>query len=230
MTMVITAERGRVVGRLARVQLMPAWSVEVAGVVETVEASADGALIALEDGDAYRVDARTGAAIALPGLGLAWHAPGDLVTGGAAGGSIPPDKMPEPPRPTLPAVKPPPPPKDPNLVPPPIATPWPPPPPMADSWQYTLYELTGGLRARNDYALPPPVAPSAARGPADSPLLVTSGPGLRNVLVIDPHRGDPVRRVTLPEEAGAGLVFGTVVDGKPIAGAVLAKPLRVVLF
>jgi hypothetical protein len=230
MTMIISAERGRVVGRLARVELLPAWSLEVAGVVESVEPSADGAVIALEDGDAYRVDARTGAAIALPGIGLVWRAPGDVVTGEAAGGPIPPDKMPAPPRPKLPLPKPPPPPKDPNLVPPPIATPWPPPPPMADSWQYTLYELTGGLRARNDYALPPPVVPSSARGPGDSPLVVVYGPGLHDAIVIDPHRGNPLRRVTLPDEAGPGLVFGTVVDGKAIAGAVLAKPLRVVLF
>ena len=230
MTMVIAAERGRVVGRLARVELLPAWSLEVAGVVEKIERSADGALIALEDGDAYRVDARTGAAIALPGLGLTWRSPGDLVTGEAAGGPIPPEKMPAPPKPKLPLPRPPPPPKDPNLVPPPIATPWPPPPPMAESWQYTLYELTGGLRARNDYALPPPVAPAAARGPADSPLVVEYGPGLREAIVIDARRGDPLRRVHLPEEAGSGLVFGTLVDGKPIAGTVLAKPLRVVLF
>ena len=230
MTMVIAAERGRVVARLARVDLMPAWSVEVAGVVESVQRSADGALIALEDGDAYRLDARTGAAIALPGLGLIWRSPGDVVTGEAAGGPIPPEKMPVPPRPRLPLVKPPPPPKDPNLVPPPIATPWPPPPPMADSWQYTLYELTGGLRTRNDYALPPPVAPAAARGPADSPLVVEYGPGLKEAIVIDARRGDPLRRVHLPEEAGSGLAFGTIVDGKPIAGTVLAKPLRVVLF
>jgi hypothetical protein len=229
MTMVVSAERGRVVGRLARVEMTPAWSLEVAGVVAEIAASGDGAMIALEDGDAYRVDARTGAAVALPGIGLHWRSSGDLVTGEAAGGPIPPDRMPEPPKPQAPVRKPPPP-KDPELVPPPIATPWPPPPPMPESWQYTLYELAGGLRTRNDYALPPPVAPAAARGAGDSPLVVAYGPGLREAIVIDPRRGDPLRRVHLPEEAGPALWFGTVVDGKQIAGAVLAKPLRVVLF
>jgi hypothetical protein len=60
--------------------------------------------------------------------------------------------------------------------------------------------------------------------------VVASSPGLREVLVIDPRNGDPLRRVQLPEDAAPGLVFGTIVDGTPIAGAVLQQPLRVVLF
>jgi hypothetical protein len=233
MTMVISAERGRVVARLADVQLVPAWSLEVAGVVKAITASADGVLVELEDGDAYRVDARTGTPTALPGLGLGWRAPGDLVTGEAAGGPIPPEPLPEPPKPKqLPAkrvlAKQAPAAKDSDEKPPPIATPWPPPPAMADSWQYTLYELSGGLRARNDYALAPPVAPAAARGPGDSPLVVAYGPRLRELIVIDPRRGDPLRRVRLPDEASP--VFSTMIDGKPVAGVVLAKPLRLVLF
>lgn len=232
MTMVISAERGRVVARLADVQLAPAWSVEVAGVVKAITASGDGVLVELEDGDAYRLDARTGAPTALPGLGLTWRASGDLVTGEAPGGPIPPATMPEPPPapkqpPAKKAKQPPAAAADSDDRPPPIATPWPPPPPMADAWQYTLYELSGGLRARNDYALAPPVAP-AARGPGDGPLVVAYGPGLRELIVIDPRRGDPLRRVHLPDEAGP--VFSTMIDGKPIAGVVLAKPLRLVLF
>jgi hypothetical protein len=231
MTMVVSAERGRVVARLADVQLAPAWSLEVAGVVKAITVSADGVLVELEDGDAYRVDARTGVPTALPGLGLVWRAPGDLVTGEAAGGPIPPATMPEPPKPKQPPAKTrkaPSPPKDADEHPPPIATPWPPPPPMADSWQYTLYELSGGLRARNDYALAPPVAPATARGPGQSPLVVAYGPGLRELIVIDPRRGDPLRRVRLPDEASPA--FSTMIDGKPVAGVVLAKPLRLVLF
>jgi hypothetical protein len=112
--------------------------------------------------------------------------------------------------------------------PPPIATPWLPPPPGPPAWQYTLYELDGALRARNDYALESPVAPAGARGPAGSPLVVASGPGGREILVIDPARGDPLRRVRLPDEAGP--TFSTIVDGKPIAGTIVAAPLRLVLF
>ena len=122
--------------------------------------------------------------------------------------------------------------REPELEPPRLWTPIAPPPPLGASWQYTLYELTGALRARNDYALSPPIAPAptAARGPAGSPLVVASGPGLREVLVLDPRTGDPVKRVQLPDTAAHGLVFGTVVDGTPVAGALLAAPLRVVLF
>jgi hypothetical protein len=42
--------------------------------------------------------------------------------------------------------------------------------------------------------------------------------------------GDPVHRVRLPDDAPEGTVFGTVVGGAPIAGVVLAAPLRVVVF
>ena len=101
---------------------------------------------------------------------------------------------------------------------------------MASSWQYTLYELAGGLRARNDYALTPPITPAAHRGPRDSPLVVQSGPGLREVLVLDSRTGDPLRRVQLPEDAVPGLAFSTILDGKPVVGTLLAKPLRVVVF
>ncbi|MBV8758206.1 MAG: hypothetical protein JO257_13045 [Deltaproteobacteria bacterium] len=227
MTMVVSAERGRVVGHLAHIELTPAWSLEVAGVVAQILPSEGGALVVLEDGDAYRIDARTGVATALPGLGLVWRAPGNLVTGEAAGGPIPPSPLPTPappPRPKAPVGKPPP--VDPNFTPPPIATPWPPPPPMPDSWQLTLYELTGGLRARNDYALPPPIALSQRSG--DAPFVVVSGAAAREALVIDPRRGDPLRRVHLPDEAASA--FSTIVDGAPVTGVVLAKPLRVVLF
>src|SRR6185312_9503952 len=195
MTMLVTAERGRVVGRLVHADLVPAWSLDVAGVVARIEPSDAGALVVLEDGDAYRIDARTGSTVAVPGLGLVWRAPGDLVTGEAAGGPIPPSPMPRPPPPPKPkpqlgkqpAV-------DINFLPPPIATPWPPPPPMVASWELTLYELAGGLHARNDYALEAPIAPGP-RGPGQAPLVVESGAGAREALVIDPARGDPVRRV-----------------------------------
>ena len=106
-------------------------------------------------------------------------------------------------------------------------TPIQPPPALGNSWQLTLYELTGALRARNDYALAAPIAPATARGPIGSPLVVASGPGLREVLVLDPRTGDPQRRIVLPQD---GLVFATIVDGTPVAGVVLAAPLRAVLF
>src|SRR6185295_1309090 len=85
-TCLVTFERGRLVVRLPSSGLLPAWSLAVDGVVRSVAASADGVLVELEDGDAYRIDLRTAAASPIAGLGLAWRAAGDLVTGDTAGG------------------------------------------------------------------------------------------------------------------------------------------------
>lgn len=230
-TLAITAERGRVVARLGIGGLLPVWSVAVAGVVRSLAPSGAGVLVMLEDGDAYRIDARTTAIVALPGLGLAWHAAGDLVTGHTLGGPIPGPAPPVPPPTLAQLLRRPVPISRPEIAtPPPMSTPIKPPPPLGDSWQLTLYELSGGLRARNDYALAAPVAPPAARGPRGSPLVVAYGPGFHEVVVLDPRTGDPVRRVRLPDDAPPGATFGTVVDGSPVAGTLLASPLRVVLF
>ena len=106
-----------------------------------------------------------------------------------------------------------------------IATPWPPPPPMPASWELTLYELAGGVRARNDYPLQPPITPAVRAWGA--PFVVASGPLGRDLLVIDNVSGDPLRRVALPD---AGIAFSTIVDGRPVVGTILAGPLRAVLF
>jgi len=228
-TIVITYERGRVIARVPHLGMIPAWSLAVDGVVSSIAPSKDGVLVALEDGDAIRIDAQTGAAAGIAGLGLAWRAAGDLVTGATLGGPIP-----GPPRPPAPpplrrrtAQGRPIPPEDPES--PRLWTPIPPPPPIGDSWQYTLYELTGGLRARNDYAITGAVTPARARGPAGSLLVVAYADG-RELIVLDPRTGDPLRRVALPIDAPAGVAFSTVVDGTPVAGTVLASPLRIVLF
>ena len=227
-TFVITAGRGRVTARVGN-GLLPVWSVAVAGVVQHLVRAGDGVLVALEDGDAYRIDARTAAITAMPGLGLTWGADSDMVTGHTVGGPLPGAPRPTP-APTLAQLL-----KRPMQIlhgdldiPAPMSTPIPPPPSLGDSWQLTLYDLAGGLRARNDYAVVAPAA-LAARGPAGSPLVVTSGPGHRDVLVLAPT-GDPVHRTRLPDDAPEGTVFGTVVGGAPIAGVVLASPLRVVVF
>ena len=231
-TWMITAERGRVVARLGVGGLLPVWSVEIAGVVRALAPSGDGVLVVLEDGDAFRIDARTAEIVGLPGLGLAWHAAGDVVTGHTLGGPVPSPAPPLAPPPLLTQRlrRPPPILRGEIDTPPPMSTPITPPPPLGDSWQLTLYELAGGLRARNDYALSPPVMPPAVRGPPGSPLVVSYGPGLHEVVVLDPRTGDPLRRVHLPDDAPPGAVFGTVVNGSPIAGTLLASPLRVVLF
>jgi hypothetical protein len=230
-TLLVTAERGRVVARLGAGGLLPVWSVAVAGAVRSLAPSGAGVLVVLDDGDAYRIDARTAARVAVAGLGLDWHAAGELIAGATVGGPIP-GPAPPPPKPTVTQLL-----KRPLQIlrgeintPPPMSTPITPPPPLGDSWQLTLYELGGGLRVRNDYALSAPISGLAPRGPAGSPLVVVYGPGLREAVVLDPRTGDPVRRVRLPDDALPAAVFGTVVDGSPVAGAVLASPLRVVLF
>ncbi len=226
--LLITAERGRLVARLPHVRMLPVWSIEVAGAVRALTAAGDGVLVELEDGDAYRVDLR-GTVSALPAIGLAWGAAGDIITGMAPGGPVPPNPLPIPKLPP-PPIGPPPPARPPtNFEPPPIATPWPPPPPMSASWQATLFDLDGGVRARNDYALAEPIV-AGPRGGAASPVVVSYGSDQNEALVIDPRTGDPLRRVRMPDDVTGALVFGAVVAGKPVAGAVLAAPLRVVLF
>ncbi|MBA3454081.1 MAG: hypothetical protein H0T42_13385 [Deltaproteobacteria bacterium] len=230
-TIVISYERGRLVARVPHLAMVPAWSLAVDGVVVSIAPSKDGVLVALEDGDAIRVDARTGQAAGIAGLGLDWRAEGDLITGSTAGGVIPGVPRPPPPPPlrrrTAQGRRIPPPADDPEA--PRLWTPIPPPSPLGVSWQYLLYELTGAVRAFNDYGITGAVAPARARGPAGSLLVVAYGDG-RELIVLDPRTGDPLRRVALPVDAPAGLAFSTVVDGSPVAGTLLASPLRIVLF
>ena len=78
-----------------------------------------------------------------------------------------------------------------------------------------LKEWIGQKESDVDYVTVPAVHRLAATLDRDDPF---------------PKTGDPLRRVTLPEGAPPGLVFGTILDGKPVAGTVLAQPLRIVLF
>lgn len=229
-TLVASYESGRIVGRVRRLGMLPAWSVAVAGVVTSLAPSGEGVLVELEDGDAVRIDARTAEATAIPGLGLRWRASGDVITGDTLGGPIPGVPAPPPVRVVrpLPYRRLPVPPRDPEAA--PMSTPIPPPPPLGAAWQLTLYELAGAPRARNDYGLAGAVIMAHVRGPAGSPFVVAAGTGPREALVIDPRSGDPLRRVVLPDEALADGLFSTVVDGTPVAGTLLPGPLRVVVF
>ncbi|HUS28537.1 MAG TPA: PQQ-binding-like beta-propeller repeat protein [Kofleriaceae bacterium] len=247
MEMLVVAEHGRVVGRLPRAQMVPAWSIAVNGVVKLIVAAGDGVLVELEDGDAYRIDARTGATMPVAGIGLDWHASDDLLAGDTPGGPVPPqdmlDRVPtsdEPPAAPAPAKKSrkkagkkddkPKEVVDESLgIPPRLPPVWPDPGPLPASWQLTIYEPNGAFRARNDYALEAPITPATARS-AKAPIVVQSGPELRDILLLDPGTGDPLRRVRLPEDAAPGTAFSTIVDGKAVVGVLLANPLRVVVF
>jgi len=224
--LVVTYERGRVVARVPAAQMLPMWSLEIAGVVRALAPAGASVLVELDDGDAYLVDARTAAVTALPDLGLAWRAEPDVIAGSTAGEPIPPDKLPTPP----PEIAKPAPKADNPENPPAMSTPWTVPPPGPPAWQLALFEPSGGVRARDDFALAPPVLPAGARGPAGSPFVVAYGPGARELLVIDARAGDPVRRVQLGDDAELTRAFSTVVDGKPLAGVVLPNPMRVVIF
>ncbi|MDX2091233.1 MAG: hypothetical protein SFX73_25465 [Kofleriaceae bacterium] len=227
-TLVVVYQAGRVVARWPRFDLLPVWSLAVDGVVRGLSASGDGVLVAFEDGDAYRLAARTGERVGFAGLGLGWRALGDLVTGEVAGDWVPgvyPSKAPGPPvKKRFVQVRRPAPPPPEELARPRLWTPIAPPPSAGPAWQLAVYELSGALRARNDYAITEPDA-AHARGPVGSPFVVTYGAGGRGVLVLDPRSGDPVRRAELPEGSA---VFSTVVDGAPVAGAVVPKPLRII--
>ncbi|MEJ7604095.1 MAG: hypothetical protein WKG01_39885, partial [Kofleriaceae bacterium] len=78
-TVLVTYERGRLVVRSPHTSLLALWSLAVDGVVAAISPSLGGVLVELDDGDAFRIDLATGQALPLPGLGLAWHATGDLV-------------------------------------------------------------------------------------------------------------------------------------------------------
>lgn len=238
MLLVVTAERNHVVARLPRVAMAPLWSVAVHGVVVELRAAGDGVVAVLEDGDAYRIDARTGDVTALAGVGPAWQVAGDLILQIADGGPIPVPGWPAAPaavapggkkRPGKTATVAPKPEEGPEGTPPRLVVPIPPPADLRPSWQATWFELTGPLRARNDYALEHPVTPATLRGPL-APVVVVSGRD-PEVLVLDPASGAPLRRVRLPPDSMlVGSAFSTVVDGKPIVGVVLDNPVRVVLF
>lgn len=237
-TYVVAAEGNRLVARVPAAGMLPLWSLAIDGLVLSL-APLDGAVVvALADGDAFRVDLGMTIATPLAGLGLAWSTAGELILGTAPGHDIPGDPAdavitPILADPALPARRrrgrrPPPPP--PEVDRPAIATPHPLPAPLGDAWHLALYHPGGMLRARNEYPLFPPIQPATVRGPGASPIVVLSGPERREVVVIDPASGNPLRRVLLPEDAVPGLVGGALVKGVPMGYAVAARPLRVFTF
>lgn len=242
-SLVVIAERNHVVARLPLAQMVPAWSVEVHGVVASIKAAGAGVLVVLEDGDAYRIDALTGLPTALPGISAEWDVVGDLIASIGEGGPVPPADWPPAAATAQPTAKKAPkrkraapaaktakaavaPAAEPEDSPPRLMKPIAPPPDLRPSFQLALFELTGALRARNDYALQPNVTPGL-RAPG-APLVLVDGND--DLLVLDPERGDPVRRLKGPGWTQRDGVFSTVVDGKPVVGALLETPLRLVLF
>ena len=197
--------------------MVAAWSLVVDGAVASIAPSGEGVLVALDDGDAYRIELATARVIALPGLGLGWQASGELVLGTAIGGPLPAPccrrRSSSSARRATAQTR--------SRGRAPMSVPIVPPPSLGDSFELTLYALHGGLRTRNDYAVGGAIAPRVA----GAPIAIA---GAHEVLVVEPRRGDPVARIPLPERATG--VFTTIVAGAPIAGVILADPLGFVLF
>lgn len=234
-TWLVSAERGRLVARLPAVDMMAVWSAPVHGQIAAIESAGDRVVVSLDDGDAYTVAAATGEIIALPAVGGRWRVGRELLAHESVGGPLfgEPIPLPKPARP-LPPLRPPvrkvv---DDRNPDPPELWKPIAPPPIVGRAWHLALYQLDGGFRVRNEYALGA-VQPTTARGPAGSPLVVAYAPDGENVhvLAIAPTTGDPLRQVRIAAStAEGGQTFATVVDGTPLAGIVLARPLRAVTF
>ena len=96
---------------------------------------------------------------------------------------------------------------------------------MAASTQLSLFAPTGALVLRADYALTPPVA-LGARGDRDAPIVVATGMGGRDIVAIDPVRGDATRVMRLPGTLAGGKVFATAVHGRRVIGLIVGSPLR----
>jgi len=71
---------------------------------------------------------------------------------------------------------------------------------------------------------------AGARGRDPRAPLVVGDAAARQAILLDPVSGLPLRRVALPEGADPDLLFATAVDGRPVAGAILAQPLAIALF
>ena len=227
-------ERGRVVARLARVGMVPAWSLAVAGVVRAIAPSARRR--ARRARGRRRATGSTRAPASRPRCpASAWRG-GRPATSSPArppGGPIPPSPMPACRRRPRPAAEAAPPAGDRRrrtTVPPPMSTPWPPPPPIGDSWQLTRSTSSpaGYARATTTRSRAP-IAPARPRARRAARSSSRTAPACARCSCIDPRTGDPLRRVA-PARRRAPDVFATIVDGKPVAGVVLAQPLRVVLF
>jgi hypothetical protein len=223
-------ERGRLVARIPAAGLAPLWSLRVNGAVRALAPTGGGVLVTLEDGDAYRVD-EDGSVVAVAGIGLAWSASDDLLVGGMLGDVIA-QPMPTGIPPPAPAahrwplkppvrVKPPEALAD-DAIGPPLSTPVVLPPPIGRAWQLGIFERSGAIRVRNDYALAEPVV-VGLRGPGAPIVVAGKTADGTDALVLDPRTGDVESRAALPA--------GSVIVATPAgAFAVLAHPLTIVRF
>jgi hypothetical protein len=222
-SLVFVYARGQLSALVPRAAMVPAWTLAVDGIVREIVPAGDGVIVVLVDGDAYRVDARTATVTALSGFDLGWYGGRDVLAGVTAGEPMPPARMPlEPPIVAKPAPR-----YEHPENPPPIATPWQVIERGSRAWQLTVYNTTGAFVARADLAFG--VARLAAARARSAPFVVLD-PLTPTAVVVDVQRANPLRRVAIPRDIRDTALFSTVVAGAPVAGVVLANPLRVVTF
>ncbi len=84
-------------------------------------------------------------------------------------------------------------------------------------------------RFRTAMAITPPLELAGMRGPGGA-LVLVSQRGEGRIIDLSPNGGKVRASYAFPEHLVPGSVFSTAVAGKPILGAVVQKPLGVVLF
>jgi len=97
-------------------------------------------------------------------------------------------------------------------------------------WRVAGFGTDGVARFRTALTVEPDWQLGARGRSRGADLPVAYGPVLRHVALVEPVKGALRGLFTLPDRSVPGLVFSTVVDGKPVSGAVLSHPLAVVTF
>ncbi len=92
------------------------------------------------------------------------------------------------------------------------------------------FGLDGAQRFRAGFAIAPPLGLAALRGVGESPVVAVTYRGMSRALVLDAGSGRLTGVYELSPRHVRGGVFGAIVAGRPVAGAVLQKPAGVVFF
>jgi hypothetical protein len=101
--------------------------------------------------------------------------------------------------------------------------------PTGEEWRLTGFGVDGAPRFAAGLAVEPPWLIGARAVHPAAPLALAYGPAAQQMMVLDPATGEVAARAALPDRAVPGATFATVVDGTPVAGAVLSQPLGVVV-
>jgi hypothetical protein len=92
------------------------------------------------------------------------------------------------------------------------------------------YGVDGRERFRAAYAIQGPLELAGLRSGSNAPVLMVSHRGETRALAVEPQRGTIEAVHVMPRRWVHGSVFSTTIDGRPLAGVVLQKPLAVHIF